>query len=105
MPNLVRLAQGLEAGAYSELERPARYTVRTVPRQTREDHKGRIVPRRRFRTLRTVGEAVAELDYRPTACGTSYRLIVLRKLVATLTGEEGLSESNREFFSITNRRR
>jgi Transposase DDE domain group 1 len=104
MPNLVRLAQGLEAEAYSELERPARYTVRTVPRQTREDHKGRIVSRRRFRTLRTVGEAVAELDYRPTACGTSYRLVVLRKLVATLKGEEVLSQEYRYFFYITNDR-
>ena len=92
MPNLVRLAQGLGAGAYSELERPARYMVPTVPRQTREDHEGRIVSRRRSRTRRTVGEAVAELDYRPTACRTTYRLVVLRKLLATLKGEEVLSQ-------------
>jgi hypothetical protein len=104
MPNLITLAQGLPAGAYSELERPARYTVRTVPRQTREDHKGRIVSRRRFRTLRTIGEEVAEFDYRPTACRTTYRLIVLRKLVATVKGEEVLSQEYRYFFYITNDR-
>jgi hypothetical protein len=104
MPNLITLAQGLPAGAYSELERPARYTVRTVPRQTREDHKGRIVSRRRFRTLRTIGEEVAEFDYRPTACRTTYRLIVLRKLVATVKGEEVLSQDYRYFFYITNDR-
>ena len=59
MPNLIALAQQLPAEAYSALERPARYTIRTVPRQTREDHKGQIVSRRRFRTLRTMVRKVA----------------------------------------------
>jgi hypothetical protein len=104
MPNLIALAERLPAEAYSELERPARYTIRTVPRQTREDHKGRIVSRRQFRTLRLMGEAVAEFEYRPTACRTTYRMIVLRKLLATLKGEEELSREYRYFFYITNDR-
>ena len=33
MPNLVALADGLPPEQYSELERPARYTIKTVPRQ------------------------------------------------------------------------
>ena len=104
MPNLIALAEQLPAAAYSELERPARYTIGTVPRQTREDHKGRIVSRRRFRTLRLMGESVAEFDYRPTACRQTYRVIVLRKLLATLKGEEELSREYRYFFYITNDR-
>jgi Transposase DDE domain group 1 len=104
MPNLIALAQGLPAEAYRALERPARYTIRTVPRQTREDHKGQIVSRRRFRTLRTLGEDVAEFEYRPTACRKDYRVIVLRKLLATIKGEEVLSREYRYFFYITNDR-
>jgi DDE family transposase len=104
MPNLIALAQQLRAEAYSELERPARYTIRTVPRRTREDHKGRIVSRRRFRTLRLMGEEVAEFDYCPTACRTTYRVIVLRKRLAVVKGEEILSQEYRYFFYITNDR-
>src|SRR6187401_3095869 len=36
MPNLIARAEGLPAEAYSELERPSRYTLKTVPRQARE---------------------------------------------------------------------
>jgi hypothetical protein len=104
MPNLVRLAQRLPATAYAELERPVRYTIRTAPRQSREDHKGQVVSRRGFKTLRLLGEAIAEFDYRPTACRTTYRVIVLRKHLATVKGQEVLSEDYRYFFSITNDR-
>jgi hypothetical protein len=101
---LVRLAQQLPAEDYGELERPARYTIRTVPRQRREDHKAQIVSRRGFKTLRLLGEEVAEFAYRPTACRRSYRVIVLRKLVATVKGEAVLSQEYRYFFYITNDR-
>jgi hypothetical protein len=104
MPNLVVLAQRLPAGAYAELERPPRYTIRTAPRQAREDHKGAIVSRRGFKTLRLIGEDVAELAYRPTACRTTYRVIVLRKLLAVVKGEEVQSQEYRYFFYITNDR-
>jgi hypothetical protein len=104
MPNLVRLAQRLPAEDYGELERPARYTIRTVPRQRREDHKAQIVSRRGFKTLRLLGEEVAEFAYRPTACRRSYRVIVLRKLLATVKGEAVLSQEYHYFFYITNDR-
>src|SRR3954452_12636802 len=48
MPNLVKLPQRCPAADYAELERPPRYTIRTAPRQAREDHKGPIVSRRGF---------------------------------------------------------
>ena len=104
MPNLVALAEGLAAEAYSELERPARYTIKTAPRQARERHKDRVVSERQFRTLRLLGEEVAEFEYRPVACKESYRMIVLRKEVVAEKGQLWLFEPDRYFFYITNDR-
>src|SRR5215210_2359396 len=104
MPNLVKRAQGLPTEAYGELERPARYTIQTAPRRSREDHKAQIVCRRGFKTLRLLGEDVAEFAYRPVACRTTYRVIVLRKLLETVKGEEVQSQEYRYFFYITNDR-
>src|SRR5262249_11297830 len=79
MPNLKALAEHLDDLEYSELERPPRYTIRTVPRQARERHRERIVAERQFDALKLVGEKVAEFEYRPVACKKTYRVVVLRK--------------------------
>jgi hypothetical protein len=102
MPNLVALAEGLPAERYSELERPARYTIKTVPRQARGRHKERIVSERQFRTLKLIGEEVAEFDYRPVACEKTYRVVVLRKRLVAEKGQLWLFEPDRYFFYITN---
>jgi hypothetical protein len=113
MANLVARAEGLTAGQSSELERPARSTIETVPRQARERHKERIVSERhkerivserQFKTLKLVGEEVAEFDDRPVACQKSYRVIVLRKRLIVEKGQMWLFEPDRYFFSITNDR-
>jgi hypothetical protein len=104
MPNLVALAEGLTAEDYSELERPARYTIKTAPRQARERHKDRVVSDREFKTLRLIGEEVAEFDYRPVACKRAYRMIVLRKKLVAEKGQLWLFEPDRFFFYITNDR-
>jgi hypothetical protein len=104
MPNLVALAEGLAAEDFSELERPARYTIKTVPRQARERHKDRVVSEREFKTLKLIGEEVAEFDYRPVACKKAYRMIVLRKKLVVEKGQLWLFEPDRFFFYITNDR-
>ena len=104
MSNLVERAEGLPAEAYSELERPPRYQIKTVPRQARERHRERIVSEREFDTLKLVGEAVAEFAYRPVACKTTYRVIVLRKKLVVEKGQLLLFEPDRYFFYITNDR-
>jgi hypothetical protein len=104
MHNLVALAEGLPAEHYSELERPARYTIKTVPRQARERHKERIVSERQFRALKLIGEDVAEFDYRPVACEKTYRVVVLRKKLTVEKGQLWLFEPDRYLFSITNDR-
>jgi len=104
MPNLVALAEGLAAEEYAELERPARYTIKTVPRRAWERHKDRVVSEREFKTLKLIGEEVAEFEYRPVACKKSYRLVVLRKKLVAEKGQLWLFEPDRFFFYITNDR-
>ena len=89
---------------YSELERPARSTIKTAPRQARERHKERIVSEREFDTLKLVGEEVAEFEYRPVACKKAYRVIVLKKKLISEKGQLWLLEPDRFFFYITNDR-
>ena len=102
--NLKELAEHLDDLKYSELERPPRYTIRTVPRQARERHKEQVVAERQFDTLKLVGEEVAEFEYRPVACKQPYRVIVLRKKLVVEKGQLWLFEPDRYFFWITNDR-
>jgi hypothetical protein len=102
--NLKDLAERLPADAYGLLERPPQYTVKTAPRAARVDHKTPIVVARQFETIRTLGEEVAEFEYRPIACKRSYRVVVLRKRLAIEKGQLRLFEEYRYFFYITNDR-
>jgi hypothetical protein len=102
MVNLKGLAERLPDLAYSELERPPRSPIKTVPRQARERHKERIVAERQFATLKLIGEEVAEFEYRPVACKKAYRVVVLRKKLVVEKGQLWLFEPDRYFFYITN---
>jgi hypothetical protein len=102
-PNLIALAEGLPEAAYGYLERPVR-PIKTVPRGRRERPKAAIVRERGFETIQTLEEMVAEFAYRPTACDREYRVIVLRKRLATDKGQMRLFEEYRYFFFITNDR-
>jgi Transposase DDE domain group 1 len=97
-------ADELPAEAYSFLERPPRYEIQTGPRQQPERVKAEIVKQRGFKTIHLLEEMVAEFDYRPVACRKSYRVIVLRKRLATDQGQLRLFEEYRYFFYITNDR-
>ncbi len=102
--NLKGLAEHLDDLRYSELERPPRYTIKTVPRQVPERHKDRIVSERQFDTLKLLGEEVAEFEYRPVACERTYRVVVLRKKLVVEKGQLWLFQPDRYFFYITNDR-
>jgi hypothetical protein len=97
-------ADALPARAYSFLERPPRYAIKTSPRQRPEPVKPEIVRERGFQTIHLLEEMVAEFDYQPVACKKSYRMIVLRKRLAIDEGQMRLFEEDRYFFSITNDR-
>jgi hypothetical protein len=104
MPNLKASAERLPADAYSVLERPPRYAIKTVPRQRPERVKAQVVRKRQFETIHLLEEMVAEFDYRPVACRKSYRLIVLRKRLGIDKGDVRLREEYRYFFYLTNDR-
>ena len=72
-------AEDLPADAYSFLERPPQYAIKTAPRRQPERVKAEIVRERGYETIHTLEEMVAEFDYRPTACRKTYRVVVLRK--------------------------
>jgi Transposase DDE domain group 1 len=103
-PRLVALAEGLPAAAYSFLERPPGYVIKTAPRQRPERIKSAIVRQRNFETIHTLEEMVAEFDYQPLACQKSYRVVVVRKRLGIDKGSVRLREEYRYFFFITNER-
>jgi hypothetical protein len=104
MPNLHILADDLPAEAWQTLERPPHYQVKTQKRRRPENVKEQIVVERQFKNLRLVSEDVAELEYTPTACRKSYRLIVVRKNVAVEKGTQLLFDDYRYLFYLTNDR-
>ena len=104
-PNLIDLAEGLPATAWKHLQRPARYEVKTQPREKPERVKDRIVRERKFDVLRLKSEEVAEFDYRPSACANPYRMVVIRKHISKEKGEQVLFPEVRYFFYITNDRK
>jgi DDE family transposase len=97
-------ADALPEEAYSFLERPPRYAIKTSPRQRPEPVKPEIVRQRGFKTIHLLEEQIAEFDYRPVACEKSDRMIVLRKRLGIDQGQMRLFEEYRYFFSITNDR-
>jgi Transposase DDE domain group 1 len=103
-PVLEGLAEDLPADAYSYLERPPRYIIKTVPRQQFPRVKSQIVAQRGFETIHLLEEHVAEFEYRPTRCKKSYRVIVLRKHLEINDGQMRLFKQYRYFFYITNDR-
>jgi Transposase DDE domain group 1 len=102
--NLKALADELPAEAYSFLERPARYAIKTAPREKPERVKPQIVRERGFKAIHLLEEMIAEFDYCPTACKKSYRVVVLRKRLGIDQGQMRLFEEYRYFFYITNDR-
>jgi hypothetical protein len=104
MPNLVDIAEDLAETQWQRLKRPPKYEVQTAPRARPENVKERIVRERELVNLRLRCEDVAEFAYRPTACGQSYRVVVVRKNLSKEKGEWMLCEEVRYFFYITNDR-
>lgn len=100
--NLKKIADSLPDSAWSPLERRPQYEVATAPRAKRPNAKERVVVAKKYRNLRLVGEEVAEVEYRPTACKKTYRLVIVRKNLSVERGEDWLWDDWRYFFYITN---
>ena len=101
-PNLVAVAEGLENKAWSRLERPAKWTVKTRQRTRPANVKEEIVRERGYTNLRLLSEDVAEFGYRPTHCKKTYRMVVVRKNISVEKGEFAFLPEIRYFFYVTN---
>ena len=101
-PNLKAIAEDLPSAAWQQLQRPARYEVRTQPRRRPDQVKEAIVAARGFENLRLRSEEVAEFPYRPTAGKKTYRMIVVRKNLTREKGKRRLFDEVRYFFYLTN---
>ena len=96
------LADELPTMSWQTLQRPARYQVKTTPRARPANVKEEIVKDREFKNIRLESEQVAEMPYRPVACRTTYRLIVVRKNLSVQKGELRLFDDYLYFFYLTN---
>jgi hypothetical protein len=91
--------------AWTPLQRPPRYQIRTKPRRRRERVKQRIVDDRRYKDKRLEREEVAELTYRPLACKRAYRMIIVRKHIQERErGQLRFLPNCKHLFYITNNR-
>src|SRR5262249_51926051 len=102
VPSLVATAEWLPQRVWQPLQRPPRYEVQTQPRERPDNVKEAVVVRREFENIKLVAEHVAEFNYRPTACRTTYRMVVVRKNLSVARGEQVLFDDVRYFFYITN---
>ncbi len=105
MANLIKQAVNLPPSAWKALERPAKYEVKTQPRERPPNVKEQIVRARAFKNIRLTSEQVGEFAYRPTLCARDHRVVVVRKNLSVEKGEQVLFDEIRYFFYITNDRR
>jgi hypothetical protein len=103
-PKLVALADAVESTVWRPFERERRYEILTEPRPKAYRYKEQVVVERQFENRKLVGEALAEIEYRPHKCQQSYRVIILRKNISVKKGERALFDEVRYFFYITNRK-
>ena len=101
-PKLVGIAETLSEKAWTSLQREPKYEVQTEPRQRPVNVKEAKVVEREFQNIRLDSEQVADFAYSPTHCRKEYRIVVLRKNLTVLRGEQRLFDDVRYFFYLTN---
>jgi hypothetical protein len=95
-------AEALPATAWKRLERPASYETTTgTTRARRHNRKREVVTERGYLNLRLNYEDVAEFTYRPGKCQRTYRVVVVRKNISRMKGEQALIDEIRYFFYFT----
>ncbi len=103
--NLIDLAEALPGKAWTRLVRRDKYEVKTELRRRPDNVKDVKVIEHNFQNLRLRSEDVAEFEYKPTACKTAYRMVVVRKNITVEQGAQRLFDEIRYFFYITNDRK
>ena len=102
-PKLVGLAEALGKEAWKPFARQPKYEILTEPRPKAFRYKEQVVVEREFVNQKLVGEALAEIAYKPAKCRREYLVVILRKNISVQKGEKALFDEVRYFFYITNR--
>ena len=99
---LTAIAESLPKTAWKTLERPSRVVPEEKSRAKRANVKEAIVVANGYENQKLKAESYAEFDYRPNACGKSYRMVVVRKDIDVTSGQHWLFDRNKWFFYISN---
>ena len=103
MLNLVEISENRPKSAWDELKRkPKPSTKPKKTRAKRPNYKERFVVEKKYKNKILEQEFVAEFNYTPTACKQVYRMVVLRKQVKVMKGQQKLFDDTPYFFYITN---
>ncbi len=78
--------------------------LKTEPRAKQPRIKEEVVVGREFKNVKLRSEDVAEFEYQPKRCDRSYRVVVIRKNLTVMKGEDALFDDVKYFFYITNDR-
>ncbi len=88
--NLIRTADAVPSDAWTPLVRRPPDAVQTEPRPRPVNVQAATIVERAFKHLRLEADAVAEFPYQPTACATTYRMVVVRKNLSVAQGAQRL---------------
>jgi hypothetical protein len=97
---LVGIADLLSETAWKTLSREKPQPEK--PRAKSPNYKERIVVANGYENQILQGESYAEFDYQPVACGRTYRMVVVRKDIKVMRGQQHLFDKQKYFFYITN---
>jgi hypothetical protein len=100
--NLLKKADLLGKNEWDTLERPSEEYKNRKERRKKMRVKEAVVERRGYRNLVQKNEYIGEFKYRPVKCDRDYRVIVLKKIIDVLEGQQLLFEDTRYLFYITN---
>ncbi|MEZ6114955.1 MAG: IS1380 family transposase [Pirellulaceae bacterium] len=97
---LVGIADSLAQSEWKTLSRLKPQAA--AERAKRPNFKERIVVANKYKNQILQGESYAEFDYQPGACGHKYRMVVVRKDIKVMRGQQDLFDKQKYFFYITN---
>ena len=103
--NMKKAAGGLADAEWNELVRQADEVLADVDTRAKPPRiKEQIVEENGYKNIKLDSEDVAEFEYTPTKCNSAYRVVVLRKNLTVMKGQQELYDDLRYFFYITNDR-
>jgi hypothetical protein len=97
---LTGIADALQNTAWKPLRRDKPTTDK--PRAKRPNYKELLVEEKGYENQKLRAESYAEFEYRPTKCKRTYRMIVVRKEIDVMSGQQLLFDKEKYFFYITN---